>query len=275
MRAFSGPRRSSRTQSGRRTPSPSGGGSTAISRRAARRLRRRHDRQRRLRLTGAAVGSESPGRAQDRRRSRAGPGRVSSAPRRASATPSASWRSRGQRATSPPGSSRRRGAGGARAAGRRRCAELDAGARRPKRPPQLLSRGRARPGRRGSTIGGQPGRALHGALDARQRRQQRVQVRRLARAACCVSFSAAARRISHSMASGACVEALAVGVGAVRLQEAVGVVAVGQLDHLHAQPSSSRMSRLLRAAFWPAVVLVEVHHHALGEAPEQARVLRR
>ena len=49
-----------------------------------------------------------------------------------------------------------------------------------------------------------------------------------------VSFSAAARRISHSMAGGRRVEPLAVGVAALRLQEGVGIVAGGQLDHVHA-----------------------------------------
>ena len=41
------------------------------------------------------------------------------------------------------------------------------------------------------------------------------------------------------------------------------------------RPSSSSTSRLLRAAFWPASSWSKFTHHALGEAPQQARVRRR
>ena len=74
-----------------------------------------------------------------------------------------------------------------------------------------------------------------------------------------MSFSDAARRISQSMYPGASSRRAAVRVGAFRLQVGVGIVAVGQLDHLHLEAFLEQHVEALARRLLPRVVLVEVH----------------
>ena len=219
---------------------------------------------------------ELPGRAQDCRRPQRLEVRFVELLERLRRRPRRSGQDERRAAASPPGSSRPRGRGVTvrrRHGAGRGC---HAGAPGGERPPQLLPRRRGRPARPRSTMRGQPGRALH-------RRSRCAPARAAARSgtrpcprACASRVSDRARRISQSMDPGASSRRRRYASAPSAFRKRVGVVALGQLDHAApCKPSSSSTSRLLRAAFCPAVVLVEVHHHAVGEAPQQARVRRR
>ena len=71
------------------------------------------------------------------------------------------------------------------------------------------------------------------------------------------------------------VEALAIGVAARRLHEAVGVVPLRQLDHRHAQPFFEQHVEALARGLLSRLVLVEVERDLLREAAEEPRRARR
>ena len=151
------------------------------------------------------------------------------------------------------------------------------GTQRPAAPaqgaPKLLAGGRLV---EAAALGdpGQPGRALHGAVDLHEHGQERFQIRRLARGrARLVLGGRPADHPLHGLRGR--IEALRVGAAPLLLQERVGVVARGQLHHVHAQALLHEHVQALPCRLLPRVVLVEVHHDLLGKAPQESPVERR
>ena len=273
MRAFRGQRVSSRTQSAGSTPCH-GRASTAISRTAAGGSSSSSTPSRPAAVTGSPSPAQAPGRAQDG----AGPQRpqvdLVQAVQRLRRRPSALGRAAGRPAASPPAAGR---AGPRRdrrpAAWRPRWPAVarpraPAPAAAPPAPP-------ARPGRPRSTIGGQPGRALDRALDAAPGWAAARSGTRPCPPACGCRSRPPRGGSATPWTPGASSSARRYASAPSAFRKVSGSWPSRQLDHVDLEPFLEQHVEALARRLLPGLVLVEVHHHALGEAPQQARVRRR